>query len=76
LFLAPKNFEELKQKFTHLDVEIDETIELGDFKITWQNGYLEKDTAKIWQQIEGLFDNHFGKTINNNEINNNKQEEV
>ncbi len=66
--LSPNNAQELNGKFTGAELKTDESLANGDFRIEWQNGYLERDTKKLWSNMEGILSKHFAnnKTIENN----------
>lgn len=59
--LNPKNAAELNDKFTGITLNASEDIALGDFRVEWQNGYLEHDSAKIWAEMEQILTKHFNK---------------
>ena len=66
--LNPRNAAELNNKFTGAELKTEEGMALGDFRIEWQNGYLERDTKKLWGNMESLLSKHFAKneTTENN----------
>lgn len=60
--LSPKNAAELNGKFTGVELKPLAEIAEGDFRIEWQNGYLERDTQKLWDNMQAVLSKHFAKT--------------
>lgn len=59
--LSPKNAAELNGKFTGVELKASQEIADGDFRIEWQNGYLERDTEKLWNNMQNILSKHFVK---------------
>ena len=65
----PKNAAELNGKFTGVELKTAEELAPGDFRIEWQNGYLERDTKKLWGNMEQILSKHFATTETTEENN-------
>ena len=54
IHLNAKNAAHLNNKFTIGEVVEDEKMQLGDFRIEWQNGFAQRDVKKLWQSISEI----------------------
>lgn len=58
IWLNPKNAADLNDKFTHAELNSDEGLELGDFRIEWTNGFAERNMKKLWEEVEATIGRH------------------
>jgi flagellar biosynthesis/type III secretory pathway protein FliH len=58
IWLNPKNAADLNDKFTHAELNSDEGLELGDFRIEWNNGFAERNMKKLWEEVEATISRH------------------
>ena len=58
IYLNPKNAAHLNDKFTHTELNIDESMEEGDFRVEWKSGFAERSTRKILVEIEKICSLH------------------
>ncbi len=58
IYLNQQNALNLNDKFTQGTVNVDENMQLGEFRIEWQNGFAERDVKKLWKTIEEICGRH------------------
>lgn len=58
IWLNPKNAADLNDKFTHAELNSDESLELGDFRIEWSNGFAQRSIKKLWEEVETVINRH------------------
>ncbi len=58
IWLNPKNVADLNDKFTQAEVNGDEVLEPGDFRIEWNNGFAHRSLKKLWNEVEATISRH------------------